>query len=144
MLFGGGSGGVVVLRLLRLARVVKIINKIPKLKMIIMGLVGGLKSIGYILLLLGLVFYMFAILGFFFFARNDPYHFGRLTSALLTLWRASTLEDWTDIMYIGIWGCKVRRARRCAPASPKKTLPYTPPPPSSATAAASTCPTRRR
>jgi voltage-gated sodium channel len=105
LLFGGGAGGVVVLRLLRLARVVKIINKIPKLKMIIMGLVGGLKSIGYILLLLFLVFYMFAIMGFFFFARNDPYHFDRLSTSLLTLWRASTLEDWTDIMYISIWGC---------------------------------------
>jgi len=41
------------------------------------------------------------------FRDNDPWHFGSLHLALLSLFRASTLEDWTDIMYINIFGCDV-------------------------------------
>jgi len=99
------GGNVAVLRLMRLARLVKIVKKVPQLQMIVMGLAGGLKSIGYILLLLFLVFYLYAILGMFVFRDNDPWHFGSLEISLLTLFRASTLEDWTDIMYISIFGC---------------------------------------
>ena len=48
--FGGNSPQL--LRLVRLLRVMKLVKKIPQLQIIVMGLIGGLKSIGYILLLL--------------------------------------------------------------------------------------------
>ena len=40
-----------------------------------------------------------------FFGANDPLHFRSVPIALLSLFRAATLEDWTDIMYISIFGC---------------------------------------
>ena len=86
-------------------RVMKLVKKIPQLQMIVMGLIGGMKSIAYILLLLLIVFYLFAIMGIYAFGLNDAFHFGNLTRALFTLFRASTLEDWTDIMYINSFGC---------------------------------------
>jgi len=98
---GSGQGTAKVLRLFRLMRVAKLMRKVPQLQMIVMGLVGGLKSIFYILLLLVLVFYLFACFGVIYFKRNDPFHFGTLPFALLTLFRCCTLEDWTDVMYIG-------------------------------------------
>ena len=101
--FGGSS--VALLRLMRLMRVMKLVKKIPQLQMIVMGLIGGMKSIAYILLLLLIVFYLFAIMGIYAFGLNDAYHFGNLTRALFSLFRASTLEDWTDIMYINMFGC---------------------------------------
>ncbi len=101
--FGGSS--VALLRLMRLMRVMKLVKKIPQLQMIVMGLIGGMKSIAYILLLLMIVFYLFAIMGIYAFGLNDAYHFGNLTRAIFSLFRASTLEDWTDIMYINIFGC---------------------------------------
>jgi len=101
--FEGGS--VKLLRLLRLMRVVKLIKKIPQLQMIVMGLIGGFKSIGYIMLLLFLVFYLYAIVGIIAFKGNDPWHFGNLPVAMNTLFRMSTLEDWTDVMYTNIYGC---------------------------------------
>ena len=101
-----GGGGVAVLRLMRLARLIKLVKKIPQLQMIVMGLIGGLKSITYIVLLLFLIFYLFAIGGIMMFRENDPVHFRSVDIALLTLFRASTLEDWTDVMYINIYGCK--------------------------------------
>ena len=50
-------------------------------------------------------FYLFAIVGVTNFGTNDPWHFGSLHVAFLTLFRMSTLEDWTDIMYINMYGC---------------------------------------
>jgi len=99
------SSSVALLRLFRLARVAKLVRKIPQLQMIVMGLVGGFKSIAYILLLLMLVFYLYAILGMFAYKTNDPLHFGHLHTAMITLFRMSTLEDWTDVMYINYYGC---------------------------------------
>mmetsp|Transcript_31661 Transcript_31661/g.62776 ORF Transcript_31661/g.62776 Transcript_31661/m.62776 type:complete len:1001 (-) Transcript_31661:3-3005(-) len=100
------GGNAAVLRLMRLARLVKLLKKVPQLQMIVMGLAGGLSSIIYIVILLLLVFYLYAIVGVMYFSKNDPWHFGTLHIAMLTLFRASTLEDWTDIMYINIYGCK--------------------------------------
>ncbi len=100
-----GGSSVALLRLLRLARLVKLFKKIPQLQMIVMGLAGGIKSIFYIVILLLLVFYLYAIVGMTLFQDNDPWHFRNLQTTILTLFRASTLEDWTDIMYISIFGC---------------------------------------
>mmetsp|Transcript_35695 Transcript_35695/g.47076 ORF Transcript_35695/g.47076 Transcript_35695/m.47076 type:complete len:920 (-) Transcript_35695:400-3159(-) len=102
---GGDASSARLLRLFRLMRVAKIVRKIPQLAKIVMGLVGGLKSIVYIMILLFLVFYLYAIAGIIFFASNDPWHYGDLFTALVTLFRCSTMEDWTEIMYINIFGC---------------------------------------
>jgi len=103
----GGTGSLRILRLARLMRLMKLIKKVPQLRMIVMGLLGGIKSIGYILLLLMLLFYIFAILGIQLFRDNDPYHFGDLHSAFFTLFRAATLEDWTEVMYANYFGCDI-------------------------------------
>ena len=59
---------------------------------------AGIKAAGYIAMLLFLVFYIFAIAGMMAFQRNDPFHFRSIPVALLSLFRACTMEDWTDIM----------------------------------------------
>lgn len=101
--FGGGS--VALLRLMRLMRIMKLVRQIPQLQMIVMGMVGGFKSIGYIMLLMFLIMYLFGIGGMMAFGKNDPWHWHNLGTALNTLFRMATLEDWTDIMYINIYGC---------------------------------------
>jgi voltage-gated sodium channel len=105
-LLGADSSSAALLRLMRLMRLVKLFKRIPQLQVIVMGLVGGIKSIAYILLLLFLIFYLYGIVGIFMFAPHDPWHFGDLTTAVLSLFRASTMEDWTDLMYITIYGCR--------------------------------------
>ena len=98
---------VVVLRLLRLLRVLKLVRALPQLQVIVSALVKGLSSIGYIAILLFLIYYVFAILGMVLFQANDPWHFGTLHITMFTLFRCSTLEDWTDVMYINMYGCDV-------------------------------------
>lgn len=109
LIFGGSGGGgnLMILRLFRLARLLKLVGKIKKLQSIVMGLVAGIKAAGYIAILLFLVFYIFAIAGILAFGRNDPFHFRSIPIALLSLFRAATMEDWTDIMYISMYGCDV-------------------------------------
>lgn len=69
-----------------------------------MGLLLSMSSIAYIGMLLMLLFYLFAVLGVSVFGFNDPVHFGTLHMAFITLFRCSTLEDWTDVMYISMFG----------------------------------------
>ena len=38
------------------------------------------------------------------FGENDPVHLGNLHIAFLT--PQATFEDWTDVMYFGIYGCQ--------------------------------------
>jgi len=51
------------------------------------------------MLLMSIIFYIFAIAGYHLFHLHDPQHWGSLGVALLTLFRIVTLEDWTDVMY---------------------------------------------
>ena len=94
------------LRLLRLLRVLKLVKSLPQLAVIVDALIMGFSSIGFIGLILLVFFYFFAIVGVEFFGDNDPWHFGTLHVAMLTLFRVCTGEDWTDVMYINIYGCK--------------------------------------
>ena len=102
---GGGLGALKLLRLLRLFRIMRVIKFLPELKVIIEALMVGMESIGFIALIMFVAFSLFAVAGMILFASNDPFHFGLLHRALLTLFRVSTFEDWTDVMYINVYGC---------------------------------------
>lgn len=102
--FGGSS--VAILRLLRLLRVLKLVKALPKLQMLVGALLKSIPSMGYVSILLLLLFYIYAVAGVFFFRENDPIHFENLQMSMLSLFRIVTLEDWTDIMYINMYGCE--------------------------------------
>lgn len=100
--FGGGY--VAVLRLFRLLRVLRLITAIPRLQVIVSGLMRSLPSMVYVSILIFILFYVYAVVGVILFRENDPIHFGDLWTSLLSLFRVVTLEDWTDVMYIQIYG----------------------------------------
>lgn len=103
MPFGGSS--VAILRLFRLLRVLKLVKALPKLQMLVNALLRSIPSMGYVSLLLLLLFYIYSVAAVTFFGENDPVHFKDLQTAMLSLFRVVTLEDWTDIMYINMHGC---------------------------------------
>ncbi len=96
-----------VLRILRLLRVLRLIRAIPRLQIVVEALLRSLPSMGYVSILLLVLFYVYAVMGVFLFGQNDPVHFATLQAAFLSLFRIVTLEDWTDIMYTQIYGCDV-------------------------------------
>ena len=100
-----GGSALLVLRLLRLGRVLKVIAVIPELQVILHGIAEGCKSIGYILLLLAMVIYVFAILGVILFRENDPMNFRNLGTAMYTVMDAAS-ADWLDYLYINYHGCE--------------------------------------
>jgi voltage-gated sodium channel len=73
-------------------------------KVITSAVLKGMGSILIIGVILLIFLYFFAIMGSIFFP-SDTFHFGRIGWSLLSLWRASTGDDWTDLMYINIYGC---------------------------------------
>jgi hypothetical protein len=72
---------------------------------VIAGLQGGLKSVHHISFLLLLVFYVYAVIGTLLLGRNDPFHFGTLHSSLITLFGMSSLDSWSSVMEVSIYGC---------------------------------------
>lgn len=94
-----------VLRLARILRVLRLLTVIPDLRLLVGTLLRSISSIGYIGIFLLLLFYMFGTAGVFIFGDNDPVHFRNLPTAMLSLYRIVTLEDWTDVMYINMYGC---------------------------------------
>ena len=99
-----GGSYVAVLRLFRLLRVLRLVTMIPRLQVLVTCMLKSLPSMGYVTILLFLLFYIYAVMGTLLFGKNDPVHFGNLWVSLLSLFRAVTLEDWTDLMYIQMFG----------------------------------------
>lgn len=96
---------VAVLRLLRLLRVLKLVRTLPRLQILVSTLLKSVPSMGYVSLLLFMLFYVYAVSAVFLFKDNDPVHFESLPLAMLSLFRVVTAEDWTDVMYIQMYGC---------------------------------------
>lgn len=94
-----------VLRLARLLRVLKLVRALPRLQVLVSALLKSIPGMGYVALLLGMLFYVYAVAAVFIFGGNDPLHFGDLGTAMLSLFRVVTGEDWTDVMYVNMWGC---------------------------------------
>jgi len=86
-------------RLARLLRVVRLVSTIPELRLIVSTLVRSIPSMGHVLILMSIIFYIYAVTGFHLFHEHDPTHWNNLGISLLTLFRVVTLEDWTDVMY---------------------------------------------
>ena len=59
---------------------------------------------GYVMMLIAILFYVYAIIGVFIFGQSDPVHFGDLHHAMVTLFQVLTLEGWAEIMDVHLYG----------------------------------------
>ncbi|MGB0560705.1 MAG: ion transporter [Spirulinaceae cyanobacterium] len=100
-----GNQYFLLLRTIRLLRVLRLLSALPNLQIVIRALFKSIPSMGYVTLILSLLFYIYGVAATFLFGANDPIHFRSLQVSLLTLFRVVTLEDWTDVMYIAMQGC---------------------------------------
>jgi len=90
---------VTLLRLFRLLRVLRLVRAVPRLQLLVGALLHSLPSMGYVALLLGLLFYIYGVAGVFFFGEASPQYFGDLGTTFLTLFQIVTLEDWVDVLH---------------------------------------------
>ena len=90
---------VLVARLLRVLRVLRLVSIIPDLRVLINALLKAIPKMGYIALLMFIIFYIFAAVGSIFFEHINETLWGDIAISMLTLFRIATFEDWTDVMY---------------------------------------------
>lgn len=88
-----------VARLIRILRVLRLLSAVPQLRLIVATLVRSIPSMGHVIALLGIIFYVYAVAGFHLFHNVDAERWGTLGDSLLTLFRVVTLEGWTEVMY---------------------------------------------
>jgi len=86
-------------RLIRIFRVLRMISIVPELRLLLNSLLKALPQLGYVVLLMFIIFYIYAAVGASFFAAINPELWGDISIAMLTLFRVMTFEDWTDVMY---------------------------------------------
>lgn len=86
-------------RLIRIFRVLRMVSIIPELRLLLNSLLKALPQLGYVILLMFIIFYIYAAVGASFFADINPNLWGDIAIAMLTLFRVMTFEDWTDVMY---------------------------------------------
>jgi voltage-gated sodium channel len=86
-------------RLVRIFRVLRMVSIVPELRILINSLIKALPQLGYVMLLMFIIFYIYAAIGSTFFADINSDLWGNITISLLTLFRVMTFEDWTDVMY---------------------------------------------
>ena len=94
-----------VVRMVRLLRILRLVRVIKQLQVVVLSLVAGVQSIIYVAMMMIIVFYVYAVAGVTMFSRNDPFHFGNLMKAILTLFTVSFLEDWRPVFDINFRGC---------------------------------------
>ncbi|MFN7140200.1 MAG: ion transporter, partial [Limisphaerales bacterium] len=92
------------LRLVRILRVLRLVSAVPRLQLLVGALLKSIPSMGYVGVLLLILFYIYGVMGTFLFAKHDPIHFGTLPDSMLALFRTVTMEDWTDLMYTQMYG----------------------------------------
>jgi voltage-gated sodium channel len=98
-LIPAGGSGVLLARLLRVFRVLRLVSMVPELRLLINALLKAIPRMGYIALLMFVIFYIYAAMGSMFFHKINDVLWGDVSISMLTLFRVATFEDWTDVMY---------------------------------------------
>lgn len=100
------TGGLSVLRALRILRVLRLISVAPQLRRVVEGFVSALPGMGSVFLLMGMMFYIGAVMATKLFGAGCPpctpdqaalfdEWFGTLGRSLYTLFQVMTLESWS-------------------------------------------------
>ncbi|SFR52298.1 voltage-gated sodium channel [Yoonia tamlensis] len=90
-----GGGGMSVLRALRILRVLRVISVVPSLRRVVEGFITALPGMGSVFLLMGIVFYIGAVMATKLFGDSFPHWFGDLGQSAYTLFQIMTLESWS-------------------------------------------------
>ncbi len=89
------TGAFSVLRAFRVLRILRLVSNIQAIRRVVTGLLQAIPGMGSIVLLLGLIFYVFSVISTKLFAASFPDWFGSLGESAYTLFQVMTLESWS-------------------------------------------------
>jgi voltage-gated sodium channel len=84
-----------VLRALRVLRVLRMITVAPRLRRVVEGFVSALPGMGSVFLLMGMIFYIGAVMATKLFGDSFPQWFGDIGNSAYSLFQIMTLESWS-------------------------------------------------
>jgi len=87
-------GPLAVLRALRVLRVLRLITLVPSMKRVVGGLLSALPGLGSVTAIIGIIFYVAAVVATKMFGVAFPQWFGTLGESAFTLFQIMTLEGW--------------------------------------------------
>lgn len=93
------SETVLLARLLRIFRVLRLISFVPELRMLVRALLKAIPRMGYVVLLMFVIFYMYGAVGSMFFNHINPELWDNISVAMITMFRVVTFDNWSEVMY---------------------------------------------
>jgi len=89
------SGPLAIMRAFRILRVLRLISSVEAMRRVVSGLLNAVPGMASIVFLLGIVFYVFAVISTKIFGGSFPEWFGTLGASAYTLFQIMTLESWS-------------------------------------------------
>jgi voltage-gated sodium channel len=89
------GGSLSVLRALRILRALRLVSTMPKMRKVVQGLFAAIPSMGTVIILLALLFYIAAVMATKLFGSEFPQWFGSIGASLYSLFQIMTLESWS-------------------------------------------------
>jgi voltage-gated sodium channel len=87
--------GCSVLRALRILRLLRVVSASPSLRRVVEGFISALPGMGSVFLLMGMIFYIGAVMATKLFQNSFPQWFGDLGNSAYSLFQIMTLESWS-------------------------------------------------
>ena len=84
-----------VLRALRIFRILRVVSAAPRLRRVVEGFVTALPGMASVFLLMGIIFYIGAVIATKLFGAAFPEWFGSLARSAYSLFQIMTLESWS-------------------------------------------------
>ena len=89
------AGPLSVLRALRIIRALRLLAIVPQMRTVIGALFRALPGMGSVIAVLGLVFYVAAVMATKLFGADFPEWFGSIGASMYSLFQIMTLESWS-------------------------------------------------
>ncbi|TCP61107.1 voltage-gated sodium channel [Rhodovulum bhavnagarense] len=90
-----GAQTLSVLRALRILRLLRVVSVAPSLRRVVEGFITALPGMGSVFLLMGIIFYIGAVMATKLFGAAFPDWFGTLGDSAYSLFQIMTLESWS-------------------------------------------------
>lgn len=87
--------GLSVLRALRVLRLLRVVSVTPQLRRVVEGFLAAVPGMASVFLLMGIIFYIGAVIATKLFGQAFPEWFGTLGESAYSLFQVMTLESWS-------------------------------------------------
>ena len=88
-------GGLSALRGLRVIRAMRLLSVVPQMRAVVQALLDALPGMGAVIIMLSIVYYVFAVMATLMYGPQFDEWFGTLGRSLYSLFQIMTLESWS-------------------------------------------------